>query len=200
MLVALPASADEEEHESFNSSTFSGLAFRELGPALTSGRVSDIAVHPTNHSEWMVATASGGVWHTINSGTTWTPVFDGEGSYSIGCVSYDPTNPLVVWVGTGENNSQRSVSFGDGVYRSMDGGKSWENVGLGDSQHIGKIIVHPDNGNIVYVAGPSMAGKPGKRSWISARTPESATSSWTRGILMCSTPRPTNAAAMSGHC
>jgi photosystem II stability/assembly factor-like uncharacterized protein len=152
MLVALPASADEEEHESFNSSTFSGLAFRELGPALTSGRVSDIAVHPTNHSEWMVATASGGVWHTINSGTTWTPVFDGEGSYSIGCVSYDPTNPLVVWVGTGENNSQRSVSFGDGVYRSMDGGKSWENVGLGDSQHIGKIIVHPDNGNIVYVA------------------------------------------------
>ena len=105
VLIALPATADDEEHEYFNASTFGGLGFRELGPALTSGRVADIAVHPVHHNEWMVAAASGGVWHTVNAGTTWTPVFDGEGSYSIGCVSYDPTNPLIVWVGTGKTTA-----------------------------------------------------------------------------------------------
>jgi photosystem II stability/assembly factor-like uncharacterized protein len=143
-----------------SASTFAGLSFRSLGPALTSGRIGDIAVHPDDKHTWMVAVASGNVWLTENAGTTWTPVFDGEGSYSIGCVTYDPTNPLVVWVGTGENNSQRSVSYGDGVYKSIDGGRSWTNVGLGDSQHIGKILVHPANGNVVYVAaqGPLWNG------------------------------------------
>ncbi|KAJ8138036.1 hypothetical protein OY671_008751, partial [Metschnikowia pulcherrima] len=100
---------------------------------------------------WYVAVASGGVWKTVNSGTTWTPVFDGEGSYSIGCVTVDPNNSNVVWVGTGENNSQRSVSYGDGVYKSLDGGASWTNVGLKDSQHVGKIVVDPRNPDTVYV-------------------------------------------------
>ncbi len=130
----------------------SGLKWRSVGPAMTSGRISDFAVHPDNRSMYYVATASGGVWKTTNAGTTYQPIFDGQGSYSIGCVTLDPNNTNTVWVGTGENNNQRSVGFGDGVYKSMDGGKSWKNMGLKNSEHIGKIIVHPDNSNVVYVA------------------------------------------------
>lgn len=136
----------------FSAKTFSGLKFRSVGPALTSGRISDIAVHPQKRHVYFVAVASGGVWKTENNGTTWKPVFDGEGSYSIGCVTIDPNNPFVVWVGTGENNSQRSVSYGDGVYKSLDGGKSWKNLGLKNSEHIGKIVVDPRNSQVVYVA------------------------------------------------
>ena len=99
-----------------------------------------------------MAVASGGVWKTTNAGTTWTPIFDNEGSYSIGCVALDPKNPQVVWVGTGENNSQRSVGYGDGVYRSDDGGKIWKNVGLKSSEHIARILIDPRNSNVVYVA------------------------------------------------
>jgi photosystem II stability/assembly factor-like uncharacterized protein len=139
--------------------TFTGLAFRGIGPALMSGRVGDIAVHPTKRSTWYLAVASGGVWKTTNAGTTWTPVFDTQGSYSIGCVVLDPKNPLTVWVGSGENNSQRSVGYGDGVYRSLDGGVSWENLGLKASEHIGKILVDPKTAGVVYVAaqGPLWA-------------------------------------------
>ena len=130
----------------------SGLKFRSVGPALTSGRIADIAVNPQNPSEYYVATASGGVWKTINSGNTYTPIFDNEGSYSIGCVTIDPNNPSIIWVGTGENNNQRSVAYGDGVYKSADGGKSWTHTGLKNSEHIGNIIVDPRNSNTIYVA------------------------------------------------
>ena len=130
----------------------SGLKWRNVGPALTSGRISDIAVNPNNPYEYYVATSSGGVWKTENSGVTYTPIFDNEGSYSIGCVTMDPNNSNIIWVGTGENNNQRSVAFGDGLYKSIDGGKSWNKVGLENSEHIGKIIVHPENSDIVYVA------------------------------------------------
>jgi len=136
----------------FRAGTFKGLALRSIGPAATSGRVIDMAVDPSDHSTWYVAAASGGVWKTTNAGTTWDPVFDGEGSYSIGCVTVDPRDPLTVWVGTGENNSQRSVGYGDGVYKSVDGGKKWKNVGLEDSEHIGNIVVDPRNSDVVYVA------------------------------------------------
>jgi photosystem II stability/assembly factor-like uncharacterized protein len=142
----------DEKKELLSAKTFEGLELRSIGPAVTSGRVADIAVQPGRRSTYFVAVASGGVWKTVNSGTTWEPVFDKEGSYSIGCVTIDPNDPLVVWVGTGENNSQRSVSYGDGVYKSVDGGKSWENVGLGESEHISKILVDPRNSEIVYVA------------------------------------------------
>jgi photosystem II stability/assembly factor-like uncharacterized protein len=135
-----------------SAATFGGLKLRSLGPAVTSGRVAGFAVHPTDRGHYYVAAASGGVWKTVNSGITWTPVFDSEGSYSIGAITLDPKNPSTVWVGTGENNSQRSVSYGDGVYRSDDGGKSWKNVGLKDSQHIGKILIDPRNSQTVYVA------------------------------------------------
>ena len=131
----------------------SGLSFRNIGPALTSGRISHIALaDEAKPSTYYVATSSGGVWKTDNWGITFKPIFDSQGSYSIGCVTVDPHNPNVIWVGTGENNGQRSVAYGDGVYKSIDGGASWNNVGLKNSEHIGNIVVHPENSDIVYVS------------------------------------------------
>jgi photosystem II stability/assembly factor-like uncharacterized protein len=141
--------------------TFNGLRLRSIGPAFTSGRVIGFAVDPTNHSRYYVAVASGGVWKTVNSGITWSPVFDNEGSYSIGAITLDPKNPITVWVGTGENNSQRSVSYGNGVYRSDDGGRSWKNVGLKNSEHIGRIAIDPKDSSIVYVASQGPLWGPG---------------------------------------
>ena len=132
--------------------SYSGLKFRSVGPAITSGRISDFAINPANPKEYYVATSSGGVWKTSNAGTTYTPIFDSQGSYSIGVVEMDPNNPSVIWVGTGENNNQRSVAYGDGIYKSKDGGKSWEHMGLKMSEHIGSIVIHPNNSDVVYVA------------------------------------------------
>ncbi|MBD3868228.1 MAG: glycosyl hydrolase [Acidobacteria bacterium] len=159
VLAAVPAMAKKKaaggskaDEGPWTASTFSGLALRNIGPALTSGRIADFAVDPRNRKRFFVAVASGGVWKTENAGTTWTPVFDKEGSYSIGDVTLDPNDPLVVWVGTGENNSQRSVGYGDGVYKSVDGGKTWAHMGLKDSEHIGNIVVDPRNSDRVFVA------------------------------------------------
>ncbi|HEU5239208.1 MAG TPA: hypothetical protein VFU37_18910, partial [Pyrinomonadaceae bacterium] len=156
--------AGEDENrprDPMSSVTFNGLRFRSIGPAFTSGRVIGFAVDPNNPARYYVAAASSGVWKTVNNGTTWTPVFDREGSYSIGCIVLDPKNPLTVWVGTGENNSQRSVSYGNGVYRSDDGGKTWRNVGLKASEHIGRIAIDPKDSNIVYVAAQGPLWGPG---------------------------------------
>ena len=136
----------------FDASTFSALSFRLVGPALTSGRVVDLAIHPTNNDQWYVAAACGGVWQTNNHGITFSPIFDGQGSFSIACVELAPSNPNTLWVGTGENNNQRSVAYGDGVYKSLDGGKSFVNMGLKNSEHIGNIIIHPKDENILWVA------------------------------------------------
>jgi photosystem II stability/assembly factor-like uncharacterized protein len=154
---------DEEKKptDPMSSPTFNGLKLRSIGPAFTSGRVVDIAVEPNNNARYFVAAASGGVWKTVNNGTTWTPVFDREGSYSIGVVVLDPRNPLTVWVGTGENNSQRSVSYGNGVYRSDDGGKTWRNVGLKASERIGRIAIDPKDSKTVYVAAQGPLWGPG---------------------------------------
>ncbi|MEM6522681.1 MAG: glycosyl hydrolase [Bacteroidota bacterium] len=138
--------------EEKNEISLSGLKFRSIGPAITSGRISDFAVNPDSPKEYYVATSSGGVWKTKNAGTTYTSIFDSQGSYSIGCVTMDPNNPNTIWVGTGENNNQRSVAYGDGVYKSVDGGASWEHMGLKSSEHIGNIIVHPSNPEVVYVS------------------------------------------------
>jgi photosystem II stability/assembly factor-like uncharacterized protein len=146
------AAAPEKTEEKKEETPIGGLKFRAIGPALTSGRISDFAVNPANPAEYYVAVASGGVWKTINSGTTYEPVFDSQGSYSIGCITMDPNNSNVIWVGSGENNNQRAVAYGDGVYKSEDGGASWKNVGLKTSEHIGKIIVDPRNSQVVYVA------------------------------------------------
>jgi len=152
--ISVAFAQDEKDGKDgqLSSGTVSGLKFRSIGPAMTSGRIADIAVNPEDHREYYVAVASGGVWKTKNAGITYQPIFDGQGSYSIGCVTLDPNNPHVVWVGTGENNGQRSVAYGDGIYRSDDGGKSWKNKGLKKSEHIGKILVDPRNSNVVYAA------------------------------------------------
>jgi photosystem II stability/assembly factor-like uncharacterized protein len=155
------ADAKEPEKKGLSADTFAGLELRALGPALTSGRIVDIAVDPSDSTVWYVAVASGGVWKTTNSGTSWTPVFDGEASFSIGCLAIDPGNPAVVWVGTGENNSQRSVAYGDGVYKSEDAGKSWKRMGLEKSEHIGKILVDPRDSQVVWVAAQGPLWAPG---------------------------------------
>ena len=146
------APAKEEPKDVLQSSLFSNLKFRSVGPAITSGRVTDIAVNPNNHTEYYVASASGGVWKTSNAGITFNPVFDDAGSFSIGCLAIDPNNTNVVWVGSGENNNQRVVGYGDGIYKSEDGGKSFRNMGLKESQHIGRIAIDPTNSDIVYAA------------------------------------------------
>ena len=143
------------------SEILSGLAFRNIGPGIMSGRISDIVLHPKKHHVWYVAVGSGGVWKTENAGTTWTPVFDGQASYSIGCLTLDPSNPDVVWVGTGENVSGRHVGYGDGVYKSLNGGKTWTNMGLRNSEHIARILVDPRNSAVVYVAAEGPLWSPG---------------------------------------
>ena len=142
----------EEKKGGMTADTFSGLKFRSIGPAVSSGRVMSIAVNPKNKVEYYVGVASGGVWKTVNDGTTWTAVFDDQGSYSIGWVALDPNDSSVVWVGTGESNSQRSVSYGDGIYRSDDGGKNWQNLGLKKSEHVGRVVIDPRDSKVVYVA------------------------------------------------
>jgi photosystem II stability/assembly factor-like uncharacterized protein len=143
------AQSDQEE---VSSQVAKGLKLRGIGPAVMGGRIADIAVHPTNSSIWYVAVGSGGLWKTTNRGTTWTPIFDNQPSYSIGTVVLDPNNPEVVWVGTGENVSGRHVGWGDGIYKSRDGGATWQHMGLKNSEHIGKILVDSRNSDVVYVA------------------------------------------------
>jgi len=132
--------------------TFNGIKLRSIGPAFKAGRIADITIDPKDDHTWFVAAGSGGVWKTTNSGVTWKPVFDKQSSYSIGCVTFDPQNSNTVWVGTGENVGGRHVGYGDGIYKSTDGGESWKNMGLKESQHISKILVHPSNSDIVWVA------------------------------------------------
>ncbi len=140
---------------------FPGLKFRSIGPAFSSGRISDFAVNPRRPCEYFVAVASGHIWKTVNGGTTWTPVFDNYGAYAIGCLAMDPSNPNLVWAGTGENNHQRALGYGDGVYRTEDGGKSWVNMGLKNSRQIGRILVDPRDGRVVWVAAEGSAWGPG---------------------------------------
>ena len=151
----------EAKKGGMTADTFSGFKFRSLGPAVASGRVMSIAVNPRNKFEYYVGVASGGVWKTVNDGTTWTPVFDEQGSYSIGWVALDPNDTSVVWAGTGESNSQRSVAYGDGIYRSDDGGKSWQNLGLKKSEHIGRVVIDPRDSKVVYVAAEGPLWGPG---------------------------------------
>lgn len=155
------ASTKPTDSSRMKAETFKGLELRGIGPAFMSGRISDIVIHPADRATWYVAVGSGGVWKTTNSGTTWTPVFDDQGSYSIGCITLDPQRPDTVWVGTGENVGGRHVGYGDGVYRSLDGGKSWTKTGLEKSEHIGTILVHPKNSDVVYVASQGPLWKAG---------------------------------------
>ncbi|MBN1821196.1 MAG: hypothetical protein JW833_10790, partial [Prolixibacteraceae bacterium] len=137
------------------------FSFRSIGPSSYSGRIADLAVNPENPSEYYVGVACGGLWKTVNHGTTFKPIFDDQAVFSIGCLAMDPNNPNVLWVGTGENNSQRNLAYGDGVYKTTDGGKSFTNMGLKTSSQIGKIMIDPRNSNVVYVASQGQAWGPG---------------------------------------
>lgn len=143
---------DEKATEEKDNNTYNGLKFRSIGPAFMSGRVADIDINPSNENEWYVAVGSGGVWKTTNAGTTWKSIFDGQKSYSIGCVTLDPQNPNTIWVGTGENVGGRHIGYGDGIYVSHDAGKSWKNKGLKKSEHVSKIVIHPSDNNTIWVA------------------------------------------------
>ena len=129
----------KEDESPWQSCTFNGLKFRSIGPAFNSGRIADFAVNPNNHKEYYVGVACGNIWKTTNAGITWKPVFENYGSYSIGALAMDPNNSNIVWAGTGENNHQRALGYGDGVYKTIDGGESWTNMGLHNSRQIGMI-------------------------------------------------------------
>jgi len=131
---------------------FKNLEFREIGPATMGGRIDDFAVVESNPNIVYVGTAAGGVWKTTNNGTTWEPIFDKESVSTIGDIAIAPSDSSVVWVGTGEPNNRQSSSWGDGAYKSLDGGRTWKRMGLELTRHIGRIVIHPKNPDVVYVA------------------------------------------------
>src|SRR5437764_5550765 len=131
---------------------FKNLEFREIGPATMGGRIDDFAVVESNPNIVYVGTASGGVWKTTNNGTTWEPIFDKESVSTIGDIAIAASDPSVVWVGTGEPNNRQSSSWGDGIYKSTNAGKTWKNMGRADTRHIGRVVIHPKNPDIVYAA------------------------------------------------
>ncbi|HHK40840.1 MAG TPA: hypothetical protein ENJ50_00350, partial [Planctomycetaceae bacterium] len=147
-LVSCGPARGEDDLEALAAS----LKWREIGPTATGGRVVDIDVDPRDKTVIYVASASGGLWKTEDNGTTWRCIFEREGTISIGDIAVDPHQPDTIWVGTGEANNQRSSYWGDGIYKSTDGGKTWKNMGLRDTHHIGRIVVDPRRSNVVYVA------------------------------------------------
>lgn len=149
------------EGKYLKDSTFVGFKLRSIGPAFMSGRISDIAIHPEDDNVWYVAVGSGGVWKTTNAGVTWESLFDGQDSYSIGCITIDENNPNVVWVGTGEDVGGRHVAYGDGIYKSEDGGATWQNMGLKESEHISRIVIHPDSSDVLWVSAQGPLWSPG---------------------------------------
>ena len=151
-LVASISYSQDKDKSLRSESNLKAFKWRSIGPAFASGRIADIAIHPTHPHTWYVAVGSGGVWKTTNAGTTWTSIFDGQSVYSTGCITIDPHNSHKIWLGTGENVGGRHVAWGDGIYVSEDGGNTWKNKGLKESQHISEIIVHPTDPNIVWVA------------------------------------------------
>jgi photosystem II stability/assembly factor-like uncharacterized protein len=166
LLFAIPAAvglllAQQASAQRLTGDMVREISMRNIPGTFTSGRIADVAVDPKNRDIWYVATASGGLWKTTNRGITFAPIFDDGGSYSLGCVTIDPKNTDVVWLGTGENESQRAIGWGDGVYKSLDGGKTWKNVGLRNSEHIAKILIDPRDSNVVYVASQGPLFSPG---------------------------------------
>lgn len=158
---ASAAAAEAAPEPKLNEGVLGAFTFRSIGPALMSGRIADVAVHPTRPNVWYVAVGSGGVWKTENGGATFAPIFDSTGVYSIGCVTLDPHDPETVWVGTGEAVGGRHVGFGDGVYRSRDGGRSWDKMGLAATEHVAKIVVDPHDRNVIWVAAQGPLWAPG---------------------------------------
>jgi photosystem II stability/assembly factor-like uncharacterized protein len=150
--AAIVIGAGQSAGDRLTADVFEGFELRGIGPSLATGRVADFDVDPKNPSVYWVATAAGGLWKSVNRGTTFEPVFDRGGSFNLCCVKVDPKNSNVVWLGTGENSNPRSSMFGDGLYKTTDGGETWTRMGLANSEHIGNILIDPRDSNVVYVA------------------------------------------------
>src|SRR5579871_6517969 len=148
VIAALSASAQDIP---FDSDTISGLGARNIGSAQMSGRVTSLAaVRENGRLTVYVGSASGGVWKSVNDGTTFKPMFDKQPVQSVGAIAIDPSSPKTVWVGTGEAWTRNSTSIGDGIYKSTDNGDNWINLGLKESERIAKILIDPKDGNTVY--------------------------------------------------
>ena len=152
LFVAFSNTGYAQNQSIVSSVNYDALKLRNVSTGFASGRIADIAIHPNDDNIWYVAVGSGGIFKTENAGVTWTPIFDNQSVYSIGSITIDPTHPNIIWVGTGENVGGRHVSFGDGVYKSEDGGSTWQNMGLTASERISKVVIHPNNSDIVWVA------------------------------------------------
>ncbi|MEP6570652.1 MAG: hypothetical protein ABJC10_12845 [Acidobacteriota bacterium] len=176
-----PSPAGEVSKPTFENA-FERLEWRSIGPANMGGRTADVEGVPGNANIVYVATASGGLWKTVNAGITWKPIFERQGTLSIGDIALAPSNPDVVWVGTGESNVRNSVSFGDGVYKSTDGGKNWQDMGLKDSEHISAIAINPQNPDIVYVGALGHAFAPNDERGVFMTTDGGKT--WTKTLYI----------------
>ena len=161
---------------------FSRLEWRSIGPAIMGGRIADVEGVPGDPNVVYVASASGGLWKTTNGGVRWTPIFERQGTISIGDIALAPSNPEVVWVGTGESNTRNSVSFGDGVYKSNDGGKTWQHMGLKESERISAIAIHPQNPDIVYIGALGHAFGPNEERGVFMTTDGGKT--WTKTLYI----------------
>lgn len=161
---------------------FSRLEYRSIGPAIMGGRIADVEGVPGDPNVVYVASASGGLWKTTNGGVTWKPIFERQGTFSIGDIALAPSNPDVVWVGTGESNVRNSVSFGDGVYKSTDGGKTWQHMGLKETEHISAIVINPQNPDIVYIGALGHAFGPNDERGVFMTTDGGQT--WTKTLFI----------------
>ncbi|MBL0170585.1 MAG: glycosyl hydrolase [Gemmatimonadaceae bacterium] len=164
------------------SDVLKGLQMRSIGPGLVTGRIADIKIDPNNPSTWYIATAFGGLWKTVNRGASFTPLFDDQSTHNFCCVEIDPKNSNVLWLGSGENHSQRSAHFGDGLFKSTDAGKTWKRVGLALSEHIGKIIIDPRNSDVVFVASQGPLFSAGGERGLYKTIDGGAT--WTRSLYI----------------
>ncbi|HYP29396.1 MAG TPA: hypothetical protein VE262_21980 [Blastocatellia bacterium] len=154
LIIALITAASAQSDRSgpaLEGNTFERLEWRSIGPSNMGGRATDVEGVPGNPNIVYAATGSSGLWKTTNGGVTWKPIFERQNTFSIGDIALEPNNPEVIWVGTGESNTRNSVSFGDGVYKSNDGGKTWQHMGLKDTERISRIIIHPGNPDIIYI-------------------------------------------------
>lgn len=176
--VAAAALPFAQGQDRLNEQTLKGIEFRSIGPGFTSGRIQDVEIDPKNPNVWYVVSAFGGLWKTENRGISFTPIFDDGGSFTLCCLTIDPKDSNVLWLGTGENTSQRSAHFGDGVYKSTDAGKTWKHMGLKNSEHIGEILVDPRNSNVVYVSAQGPLWSAGGDRGLYKTTDGGAT--WTR--------------------
>src|SRR5678809_867257 len=166
LLVSTAAAQNGSAPKSPYEEAFGRLEYRSIGPAIMGGRIADVEGVPGDANVVYVASASGGLWKTTNGGVTWKPIFERQGTLSLGDIALAPSNPEVVWVGTGESNVRNSVSFGDGVYKSTDGGKTWQHMGLKDTERISAIVINPQNPDIVYIGALGHAFGPNEERGV----------------------------------